>query len=124
MEQNSNLKDELAQIDKRIEEYQAQVDLGTKLEGLHKYQDFIDVIMVAYFEDEAKRICDVLVEPSNLSREKLENLGDKLIAIRNFKKFFKTILINASVAPMQIEEEEAHRAQLTASNANDSDTEE
>lgn len=111
---NSNLKEELAKVDERIAMYQKQVDLGKMLEEMHEDPKFIAVIIEAYFDAEAKRIFELLVEPSTLSREKLENLDDKLAAIRNFKIFFKQILINANMAPMQIEEENTYRAELTA----------
>ena len=42
---------------------------------------------------------------------------DKMSAIRNYKHYFKTILIDAAMAPEQIEEEELYRQSITAENS-------
>jgi hypothetical protein len=108
------LREELAEIDKRIEEYKNDVETGKALERLHENEDFKNVIIGAYFDDEAKRVFELLTEPTNLKREQLENIEDKLKAIRVFKLFFKTLLINANIAPDQIDELEEYRKEVTS----------
>jgi sulfur transfer protein SufE len=114
MEETSNLKKDLEQIDQRIDELKAGIELGKALEGLHEDERFKKVILDGYLEDEAKRLFGVLVTPSTLKRDVVQNIQDKLSAIRNLKQFFGVIMQNAHMAPMQIEEEEAYRKEVTA----------
>lgn len=114
-----NLKKELAQIDERIESLQKDIQLGKDLEALHENEQFKNVILDSYFEDEAKRIFGLLTNPTPLKREQIENLNDKLATIRVFKEYFQTLLINANMAPEQIEEEEEFRKKITERYANE-----
>ena len=111
----SDAKEELKQIDKRIEELKENIALGEALERLHENEDFKKVILDGYFEKESKRIFGLLTTPTHLKRDIIENLNDKLGAIRIVKQYFGTVLINAQMAPEQIEEEEEYRKEVTAS---------
>ena len=114
---NQEVKDELAQVDDRIADLQNQVELKEALERLHENEDFKKVVLEADFEKEADRVFGMLVEPSSLKRDSMENMMDKLTTIRNFKQFFSTTLINGHMAPEQIEGEQDFRKELTARNS-------
>ena len=114
---NDTFKQTLKDIDDRIEYLNGQIELGKSLERLHENEDFKLVILEAYFETESKRLFELLIEPTTLTREQLDNVMDMTSALRNFKKFFKTVLINAHMAPDQIAEEEEYRKEVTAENS-------
>ncbi len=118
MAEEANLKKSLEQIDNRIAELNANIALAETVERLEKNEEFIEVIINGYLEKEAERLFGVLVEPSSLKRDVLENIQDKLSAIRNLKQYFGVIGQNAVMAPEQIEEEEAYRKEVTAYFAN------
>jgi hypothetical protein len=114
----TNLKTELADIDSRIATLNKNIELGEALKKLHQNEDFKNVILEGYMDDEAERIFKVLVDPShNLKRDIMENLMDKLMAIRSIKQYFGTILINAAMAPEEIKNEEEYRKETTERHA-------
>ena len=114
METNSNFKEQLAEIDERIIKLKKDIAIGKALEALHENEDFKLVIMEGYFVEEEKRLSGLLFNPTSLKRDQLENIMDKTTAIRNYKQYFQTVLINASMAPEQIEDEENFRKEITA----------
>lgn len=118
-ETQDNFKEQLAKCDDRIEELKLAVQAGEDLHALHENESFNRLIGKGYLEAEGKRIYELLTTPTNLKREQIENLMDKMTAIRNFKAYFKTILIDAAMAPEQIAEEEEYRKSITAQNAID-----
>jgi CheY-like chemotaxis protein len=121
----TNLKTELADIDSRVETLKKNIELGEALQKLHENEDFKKVILDGYMEDEAERIFKVLVDPShNLKRDIMENLMDKLMAIRSIKQYFGTILINAAMAPEEIANEEKYRKEVTEQHASKESSEE
>jgi len=103
---------ELKKIDDRIIQLNKEIKLGADIEALHEDEKFINVIIEEYFEQEEERITGLLFNPTTLKREQIENVMDKATGIRNFKLFFKTLLINASMAPEQIVDEENYRKEL------------
>ena len=114
----TNLKTELADIDSRIATLNKNIELGEALQKLHENEDFKNVILEGYMDDEAERIFKVLIDPShNLKRDIMENLMDKLMAIRSIKQYFGTILINAAMAPEEIKNEEEYRKETTERHA-------
>jgi len=117
MEETSTFKEELAAIDERIDELKKQIEMHKALERLHENEDFKMVVMDGYFEKESKRIYDMLTIPSNLKREQLDNLMDMMTSIRNFKGYFKTLILNAAMAPEELESEYEYRKQITADNS-------
>ena len=118
MEENSsNLKQELADIDERIKQLEDQIELHKALERLHENEDFKKVVLDGYFEKESARVFDMLTIPSNLKRDQLQNLMDMMSAIRNVKGYFKTVIVNASMAPEQIDEEREFRKEITKQNS-------
>ena len=115
--ENSNFKEQLAEIDERIIKLKENADAGKALEELHEHPAFIKVILEGYFEKEVARLSGLMFNPTSLKRDQMENIMDKATAIRSFKQFFNTVLIDANMAPDQIAEEEAYRKELTAQHA-------
>jgi len=124
MEENSNLKEQLKEIDETIVKLQKDIKIGEALEALHTNEDFILVFLEGYFDAEEKRISGLLFNPTSLKRDQIENIMDKAAAIRNTKQYIATLLINANMAPEQIDENEAYRKQVTASMTIDVEVEE
>lgn len=122
LEKNDEFKKELAEIDERIENLKKSIQRKEYLEELHEDHRFIEIIVDGYFEREAERIFQILTTPNPLSREKMENLMDKLTAIRNMKEYFRTLILEGQMAPDQITEEEEFRKEITARNSLDSQT--
>ena len=109
----ANYDEELQKIENRIAELKKDVELGEALNALHVDNDnFKKVILEGYFEKEEERLTGLLFNPTKLKRDQMENVMDKATGIRSFKLYFQTLLINASMAPEQIEEEENYRTQL------------
>ena len=115
---NQDMKKALQEVDDRIAELNKNIELGKAIEALHENEDFQRVILSGYLDDEAQRLFGVLVEPSTLKRDVMENIQDKLASIRNLKQYFGTSLQNAHMAPEQIAEEETYRKTVTAHYAN------
>jgi len=113
MENNSNLTEELELVDSRIEELKEMIEIKEALERLHKNEDFKKIILDVYLEKEAERLFKVLITPSTLKRDTIQNIEDKLSSIRNLKQFFGVIAQNAELAPIQIEDELEFRKQIT-----------
>lgn len=111
-------KQELAEVDARIAELKTNIERANELESLHEDSRFQHIMLEGYFEAEAERIFGVLTDPTHqLKRDIMENLMEKLVSTRNVKKYFGVIMQNASMAPEQLEEEEAHRLTITARNS-------
>ena len=124
MEENSsNFKDELAEIDKRIDDLKNQIEMHHALERLHENEDFKKVVLDGYFEKESERIFQMLITPSSLKREQIENLMEMMSSIRYFKGYFKTLIINAAMAPDELEAEQLYRQEVTAKESIDDKTE-
>jgi len=104
---------ELEQSHKREAELKEAIELNEHLQDLIQQKSFKAVIDSAYFEKEAERLKEVLVTPSTLKRDIMENVIDKFNAIRNLKQFFIVIEQNAIMAPSQIEEEIQFRKDIT-----------
>ena len=108
-------KQELADIDARIRDTKATIQLGKDLETLHEMPEFQSVLLNGYLCAEAERIFGVLTDSThNLKRDSMENLMDKLTSIRNVKQFFGVIMQSAEAAKDSLEDEEAYRLEVTA----------
>ena len=114
VEKETTLQEELADIDARIKTLNDNVKAGKDLEEMHEDPRFVNVILEGYLEAEAKRIFGVLTDPSHhLKRDVMENLMDKLTSTRNIKQYFGTVLMNAAMAPEELETEEKYRKEVT-----------
>ena len=118
MANEANLKAKLKEIDDRIAELNEKIELAKIVEDIEHDERFKKLIIEGYLEKEAERLFSVLVEPSSLKRDVIENIQDKLSGIRNLKQYFGVIGQNANMAPDQIAEEEAYRKEVTAYYAN------
>ena len=122
MEETSNLqKTTLEQVDERIVELEEQIEIGAALDRLHTNPDFTKVFLEGYLEAEAERLFRTLVTPSTIKRDAMENMMDKLTAIRNVKTYIKTCYQNAIMAPEQIEQEKLYRKEVTSGDTLDSE---
>jgi organic radical activating enzyme len=117
MDNVSNLKEQLKEIDDRIAELEKDIELGKALERLHENEDFKKVILEGYLEDEAERLFELMTTPMKFKREIMENIQEKLGSIRNLKEFFAVKLQNAGFAKDQIEEEKEYRKDVTEANS-------
>jgi len=113
----SNLREQLQEIDDRINELENDVAMGEALERLKENEDFKKLILEGYFDKEATRIMGVLTEPLKFKREVMENLQDKMASIRNLKEFLQIKEQNARFAREQIEEEKQYRKDVTEANS-------
>jgi len=111
--QTSNLTKQLKLVDERVDALNLNIKKAEAVMRLEENEDFKMIILDGYLDSEAKRLFEVLIEPSNLKRDVMENIHDKLNSIRNLKQYFGVLGQNSTMAPEQIEEEEAYRKQVT-----------
>ena len=98
--ESKHVKEALETADKAI-------DLNKKLSVLMMDENFQAIIEDLYFSREVERIMGLLVTPTTLARDQIQNLNDKLGAIRSLKAFFAMIQKEAVQAEMTKEEGEA-----------------
>jgi hypothetical protein len=90
------------------------------LKRLKKNQDFIDVILNRYIDVEAKKLFEILTDPTGATPYTAEQIHLKLESISHLKGFIGTdnyegaIEINARRAPLDIAREEDYRKEVTA----------
>ena len=119
MEQ-SNLAETLQRIDAVITEKKAAIKLGEDLKFLMSNPQFKRVILDGYIDIEAKKLFNVLVDPSGVSPFSAEVIQLKLEAISHLKGYIGTpdfpgaIEAEAEQAPMDIYREEEYRKEVTA----------
>ena len=111
-------KETLEAVDARIDELNAQVELGQAIERLHNGEanadDFKTVILEGYMDAEAERLFGILTNPTFFKRDQMANTMDRLGAIRNLKEYFMVKLQEADAAPDAIEGENNYRSEVTA----------
>jgi len=118
--ETSNLNKQLKAIDKAIEDFKSDIERGKALTRLMANQDFKDVILDGYFEAEANKLFNILVDPTGASPYSNEEIQLKLAAISHFKSyvgttdFRGTIEMDAERAPSLLMGEEAYRNEVTA----------
>ena len=118
---NSNLKETLKAVDTVILEKKAEIKLGEELKLLKQTEYFKNVIMKGYFETEAKKLFNILTDPSGSSPYSNEEIHRILAGISHFKGYVGTVdypgtvEINALRAPEDIQREENYRKEVTAS---------
>ena len=119
MEQ-SNLNETLQAIDAVIADKRQAIKRGEALQRLMKNQDFIDVILNGYIEEEARKLFAILTDPTGGSPYSAEKIHLMLEAISHFKGYVGTdtykgtVMIEAEQAPLDIANEEDYRKQVTA----------
>jgi len=119
----SNLNKELKAIDEEIEGYRRDIERGKALAELKQDSRFIDVILDGYFEVEAQKLFQILIDPTNASPYSNEEIQLKLEAISHFKGYVGTSSFAGSIqnsaenAPGLITSAELYREEITAGNA-------
>ncbi len=98
MAEKANLQQDLDNVNTDISKHEAEKALGAAIERLHDNPDFQLVILHEYFAVEAERIFDTLLNPSNMKRDQMTNVGDKIASIRDLKTFFMTKMLSANEA--------------------------
>ena len=117
--ESNTLNKTLDAIDAVIAEKKTAVKRGEMLERLMIDQDFKEVILDSYIEEEAARLFQILIDPSGASPYTSEQIQRKLDSIRDFKGHVETIKMNAKRAPEEILREEVYRKEATAKFARD-----
>lgn len=120
MDTASILQETLKSIDSYIAEKQEAIKRGEALERLKSNPDFQAVIVEGYIETEAKKLFDILTDPTGASPYSAETIQLKLEAISHFKSYVGTrdypgtVKMDATRAPGEIQRELAERARTTA----------
>jgi len=120
MDESHILKETLENIDKYIESQKEAIELGKDLEFLMNTKQFKNVVLNGYIDTEAKKLFEILIDPSGASPYTDEVIQLKLAAISDFKGYIGTedypgtIKINAKNAPYNIDREEQERTRVTA----------
>ena len=123
--ENSNLKLDLEKIDKVISDSNEAIEKGKALDRLMKNADFKSIILDGYFETEAKKLFQILTDPTGATPYTEETILMKLASISDFKRYVGTedypgtIKIEADKAPHDILREEQYRIEMTARYAED-----
>jgi len=112
----SEILDEIKHVEAKIKEVKDEISFAEKIEALHDNEVFQDVIIEGYFEKEAQRVFGLLVTPTTLKRDAIENTMDKLSSIRNLKSFFAMHLRNLQSNQEVLDDLETYLANLRNSN--------
>jgi hypothetical protein len=76
--------------------------------------DFIDVILTGYIDEEAKRLFNILIDPTGASPYSYEKIQMKLSSISDIKGYLHEVKLEAKRAPHDIMREEIYRKEVTA----------
>jgi len=120
MDETSTLRATLKTIDAVIETQYEAIKRGEDLKILMNDSRFKRVILDGYIETEAKRLFDILTDPSGASAYTAAEIHLKLEAISHFKgyvgtaDFAGTVKMDAESAPLKIMREENFRKEVTA----------
>ena len=120
MDDKSELDTELERIDNFIAEAKEAIEKGKALERLMCNEDFTNIIVDGYFESEARKLFDILIDPTGASPYSEEQINSMLAGISHFRGYIGTgqypgtIRTEAERAPLDIIKEEEYRIQVTA----------
>jgi len=120
---NQKIEQILQKIDDELSIHTENVELGEALERLFNNDDYKKVIEYGYFEKEGDRLARTLLAPSVLKRDQLQNMYDKMSAIRDFKVFIAVIGQNASFSKEEIERLEEFRTDVVGGKVDPDDVE-
>lgn len=124
MDEQSTLNETLKRIETVIAGYREDIELGKDLIALKNNPHFQRVIMSGYIDKEAKKLFNILTDPTGATPYTAEQTHLRLEAISHFKSYVGTedypgtVMMDAQQAPLKIEKEEAYRKELTAEYAN------
>lgn len=105
----ANLQEQLDNVNDDIKQHEAAKAFGEAIKKLHEIPEFQLVILGGYFEQEAERIFDTLINPSNMKRDQMANVADKIASIRDLKSYFMTKLLAGTEADNNIAEAKVTR---------------
>jgi len=105
-------KEQVAEIDKAIEEIKAQAELAKAIVDLRNDEKYIKVIENAYFKSEGERISKCLLDPTPLKRDQIENMMEMMSAIRILKTFLLHREHDGSNSEERIQELNDYRTQV------------
>ena len=112
-----NKKDDYFEAVKRvnadIESNQELVEKAKKLKQLKENELWKEIIEKGYFEDEAQRIPEAILNTDNVfKKENVDTMAQMLVAIRFFKQFIDYITDDGLIAQSNIEKLEEYKEQL------------
>jgi len=123
MDEASNLQQELRDIDIAIARFESHIEKGNALKRLKANKDFISLVELGYIESEAKKLFDILVDPSGASPYTDEQVLLKLATISDLRGYLGTdghigtIESAALAAPDAIDRERIYRQEITSAYA-------
>ena len=108
-------KNEIAEIDKSIEEQKAKIEFAEAITRLKSNPDYQLVIENGYFCAEGDRLTKNLLEPTYLKRDQIENIVEMTSAIRHTKTFLMFKENDAENALQNIQDLEDYRLAVNSS---------
>ena len=119
MDITSNLSVTLERIDEAIDTFKESAAEGEMLKRLRSNPDFVHLFINKYIDTEAKKLFNILIDPSGASPYSEDELRRKLDAVGSFKGYLSDIKIAAIAAPAFIMREEQYRKEVTATAASE-----
>ena len=117
---SSNLQETLTNISSVISEWEADIEKGKALARMKQTKDYKLVFAEGYINTEAKKLFEILTDPSGASCYSPEEIHLRLEAISHFKgyvgtkDFPGTVDEDARAAFDLIQNEQLYRKELTA----------
>ncbi len=117
---SSNLQETLSDISNVIAQWEAEIKVGEALARMKQTDDYQLVFEQGYIGTEAKKLFDILTDPSGASCYTAEQIHLKLEAVSHFKGYVGTEVFPGTVesdaryAAESIQREQDHRATITA----------
>ena len=118
-----NLQETLADISSAITKWEVEVEKGKALARMKQTKDYKLVFAEGYINTEAKKLFEILTDPSGASCYSPEQIHLRLEAISHFKgyvgtkDFPGTVEEDAKYALESIQSEQDYRIEVTADNA-------
>jgi len=120
---SSNLQETLADINAVISDWEADIEKSEALKRMKQTKDYKLVFAEGYINTEAKKLFEILTDPSGASCYSPEQIHLRLEAISHFKgyvgteDFPGTVEEEARYAFESIQRERTYRQDITAENA-------
>ena len=96
--------DELQKAYKELDRIYKAEKVVNAYKRLKENEDFLTLFEEGYFDEEVRRVNELIVGdkgyvPRNLKRDQIENLVDKLLAVRHLKIYFVELDVKADNIP-------------------------
>lgn len=105
---------ELQQIEANIKQSDELIELGNCLERLRNNRDFLRVIKVGYFEQEAIRLVHLKADPNMQSEQSQKSITTQMDAIGNLSQYLATLQFKVGMAHKAKASDEEMRDELLA----------